>query len=66
MKQNDTYQNLQKHLFFKNTKIDYNIIIMFAPNNLIIVIGNAKQHKAQILKENSCETCGLFIPYFHN
>jgi len=65
MKQNDTYQNLQKFIFQKY-KIDYNIIIMFAPNNLIIAIGNAKQHKAQILKENSCEICGLFIPYFHN
>jgi hypothetical protein len=37
MEQNNIYWNLQ-YFTFKKTKIDYNKIIMFAQNNLIIVI----------------------------
>jgi hypothetical protein len=36
MKQNDRWWNLQK------TKIDYNKIIMFIQDNLIIIIGSVK------------------------
>ncbi len=36
------------HIFWKD-KIDYNKIIMFTQNNLIMVNGSVKQHKAQII-----------------
>jgi hypothetical protein len=50
IEQNDIYWNLQKIIFWEN-KIDYNKIIMFTQNNLIIITGNAKQHRAQICVE---------------
>jgi len=34
---------------FSEDKIDYNKIIMFTQNNLILVLGSVKQHGAQIL-----------------
>jgi hypothetical protein len=47
MQQNDIYWNLQNFIFWKN-KIDYKKIIMSTQNNLIIIIGSAKQHETQI------------------
>jgi hypothetical protein len=44
-----TYSEIYIILFFKKTKINYEKIIMSTKNNLIIVIGSAKSHGAQII-----------------
>jgi hypothetical protein len=43
-----TYNEIYKILFFEKIKLILKII-MFTKNNLIIIIGSAKQHEAQIV-----------------
>jgi hypothetical protein len=47
MKQNDIKWSFFKYIFFEK-KFDYNKIIMSTQNNIIIITGSAKQHKAHI------------------
>jgi hypothetical protein len=44
------YSKIYKSLSFEN-KINYNKIIMFTQNNLIMVADSAKQCRAQMYKE---------------
>jgi hypothetical protein len=46
-----TSNEIYKILFFEKNKIDYNKTIMLTQDNLMIIIGNAKQHRAQICVE---------------
>ncbi len=61
MEQNDILWNLQHFIFWKD-KINYNKTIMSTQNNLIIVLGSAKQYKTQI-----CKIIGSYCPmvYYH-